>query len=618
MIQRLQSLWLAGVLGLALLAAQSAMADVWYVNQAAAPGGNGTSWALAFQTIQPAIDAAAAAGGGEVWVTAGTYVETGDVPLSGALHVPDGVHVFGGFVGTESSPSQRVAGHATRIKVEHSPAPLHLLELGSNTVLDGIHVSGAVEAAIYCVGQSNVTLRDVKITGEDSPGTGTAMSWGLFVLDSSEITLSGCSIVSGQRLSAALLARSEDILLEGCEVSDNHVGISARRVRNLKISETSFRRNTAHSNWGGALALWGYYTLGSEYVYGVDVTNCVFEDNFSNASAAAAIDGRAAFAVRILKSRFFRNKVTDYSTPAIVIGWDTLGHDVSGGCNDLAPIVDQCLFVENETTKNYGGAISMPGMIDLEKRIIAGASQEKSYGPCSQGPDWEYFPTFISNCTFVRNKSAGGGSAVFMEGYFGEPPVSDCIFWENTVPAVVPDLESNFGWSAVVRSRVQEPHWGEFNYFEEPQFIDPENGDFRLAPGSPCIDYAPFYSGTDIDGIPRGLDGDGDGLLRQDTGAFEYVPPYHADQDRDGALSLSELLRLVQLYNLGGFHCAPETEDGFAPGSGNIACTPHASDHAPRDWSISLGELLRVIQVYNAGGYSPCISGEDGFCPGVA
>lgn len=35
----------------------------------------------------------------------------------------------------------------------------------------------------------------------------------------------------------------------------------------------------------------------------------------------------------------------------------------------------------------------------------------------------------------------------------------------------------------------------------------------------------------------------------------------------------------------------------------------------PQDWSVSLSELLRLIQFYNSGGYAACLDGEDGFCP---
>jgi hypothetical protein len=65
-------------------------------------------------------------------------------------------------------------------------------------------------------------------------------------------------------------------------------------------------------------------------------------------------------------------------------------------------------------------------------------------------------------------------------------------------------------------------------------------------------------------------------------------------------------------------HCAnapTETEDGFVPGFGtNISCAPHDSDYAPQDWAISLSEVLRTIQIHNQGAYAPCDSAEDGFC----
>lgn len=108
-----------------------------------------------------------------------------------------------------------------------------------------------------------------------------------------------------------------------------------------------------------------------------------------------------------------------------------------------------------------------------------------------------------------------------------------------------------------------------------------------------------------------------------DTGTFDawaleiygYQIAHSADQDADHRINLTELLRLIQFYNLAEFHCEAGTEDGYAPGVGAQTCTPHDNDYAPQDWTISLGELLRAIQLYNIGGYLPCESGEDGFCP---
>ena len=92
-----------------------------------------------------------------------------------------------------------------------------------------------------------------------------------------------------------------------------------------------------------------------------------------------------------------------------------------------------------------------------------------------------------------------------------------------------------------------------------------------------------------------------------------------ADQTGDGVISLSELLRVIQFYNTGAFHCDAQGEDGYAPAVGATNCTPHASDYNPQDWIVSLSELLRVIQFYNSLGYYSCPGQgtEDSYCPGT-
>lgn len=77
---------------------------VYFVNAAAAPGGDGLTWATAFQTIQEGINAADLHNmdgtegptwtvNPQVWVQAGTYPEN--------IMIWHGVRVYGGFVGTE-------------------------------------------------------------------------------------------------------------------------------------------------------------------------------------------------------------------------------------------------------------------------------------------------------------------------------------------------------------------------------------------------------------------------------------------------------------------------------------------------------------------------------------
>ncbi|HPU98763.1 MAG TPA: hypothetical protein PLO53_12530 [Candidatus Hydrogenedentes bacterium] len=92
--------------------------------------------------------------------------------------------------------------------------------------------------------------------------------------------------------------------------------------------------------------------------------------------------------------------------------------------------------------------------------------------------------------------------------------------------------------------------------------------------------------------------------------------PHKADQNGDWKISLSELLRVIQFYNVGAYSCLSGTEDGYWPGAGDHACLPHDSDYQPQDWQISLGEVLRIVQFFNMNGYGRREGTEDGFMAG--
>ncbi|MBI5770412.1 MAG: immunoglobulin domain-containing protein [Verrucomicrobia bacterium] len=105
----------------------------------------------------------------------------------------------------------------------------------------------------------------------------------------------------------------------------------------------------------------------------------------------------------------------------------------------------------------------------------------------------------------------------------------------------------------------------------------------------------------------------------------------------DNKINLSELLRVIELYNYragtvrtGQYTMQSGTEDGFTPGPNGAALTAyHSADTmgttvgTPRDGKINLSELLRVIELYNyragtvrTGQYHAQSGTEDGFAPG--
>ncbi len=108
------------------------------------------------------------------------------------------------------------------------------------------------------------------------------------------------------------------------------------------------------------------------------------------------------------------------------------------------------------------------------------------------------------------------------------------------------------------------------------------------------------------------------------------VPPtvYQPDQDGDNQVSLSELLSVIELYNsrygsarTGNYDANFAADSTRAPTAIALFPTYYAAD-TDRDGAISLSELLRVIEIYNVregttrtGRYQTNTTQDDGVAP---
>lgn len=205
---------------------------------------------------------------------------------------------------------------------------------------------------------------------------------------------------------------------------------------------------------------------------------------------------------------------------------------------------------------------------------------------------------------------------------FVTPPFAGYVSGHSTYSRTAAEILTRFTGSAFFPGGVGVFHAAQNEYLV---FEDGPSEDVDLQ-------WATYYDAADQSGNSRlwgGIHVRADDFTGRRLGAyiganafgwavqyFEATKSRHsADSDGDGKISLTELLRLIQFYNIGALHVAAGTEDGFGTGPGDTSSRPpHESDYNPQDWRIDLPELLRGIQIYEIGGYRYCDDGEDTFC----
>jgi len=216
-----------------MVADSSEAQSVLYVNSSAPAGGNGSSWSSAFQSVQKAVSAANS--GTEIWVAAGTYHDS-VVSNNSNIQMQDGVSLYGGFAGTETSLSQRNwTQHPTILQGDSGTILMRIpAQAAVPMVISGFQFTGST--AIFFYGtvsiatiSNNVFQSQVGIQGL---GVNPVIQFNTFELHeagSTAVSLSGAPKI----LDNTILVQSGGAGATGIEVSSNSSSVQAVIASNL-------------------------------------------------------------------------------------------------------------------------------------------------------------------------------------------------------------------------------------------------------------------------------------------------------------------------------------------------------------------------------------------------
>lgn len=414
----------------------AAAAAVIYVNSHAALGGDGSSWAHAFNNLQDALTKAASTPGpDQIWIAKGTYTPSqiyapldahGNPVLGGAsgvagnpiasnmktFNLPDNVSLYGGFVGNETSRSQ------AKPKLNPTILSGDLMGNDINNTSDPGYLASKADNAWHVLTAGN----DVTQTGV------TALLQGITITN---------GFAAGPEPVAPPIGTEFPTYAYSWEEGG---GLYARFTSQITLNNDTLTNNAA-----------GYYHQpvidffpqpGGGAIFAMDpgtklnIDSSQFTNNTIDPTTlhnGGAIETYLGVSLNLTNSLLTGNKATRYGGAILMAmaGASTISHDIFRD-NSLS---DPTVFVPGFPTETFGGAIMIlntaPGaIVTIDSSLFQNNSDsggvQNFAGAIGIATDGNFNPGFvnvvISKSTFIHNSSdIGGAITAILENVVSSP-----------------------------------------------------------------------------------------------------------------------------------------------------------------------------------------------------
>ena len=446
--------------------------------------GDGSSWANAANNIQALIDKAVS--GDEVWVAKGTYYPTTETiardPRSATFLLKDGVSLYGGFFGNESTILQRALSDLD------GNGKIDSCELSNPTILSG-DVDGVADVL-------TTSGNSWTISGNSGNCYRVVTSPQNFI----NITLiDGFTITGGNANTSSYnegggINANMNTYIENCIIMNCNALSSGGGVMTVSTIMNSVIRNCSSSSNGGGIFSWS----ASSSVVNCNINNCYSLTN-----------GGGIY-----------SSINSNVSNCLVINCSTSTTGCGGGIYSKGSMLTNCLVMNCQAST--GGGISTYCDLGYDGSFVSNCTVTNCAAGVGGGIytrcTYSFLSSQVTNCVVANCSNVYGG--IFMDD---NTKITNCSASNNWNGTKISNVDG-FGY-------VMSPDIN-ITYIKPTSFIgiasstaqlsELYTSNWRLKEGSPCINAGTtnnISSGKDIDNNPRVLYG------TIDIGAYEYVVP---------------------------------------------------------------------------------------------